>query len=382
MRDRAAARAVREPSDVRAGAKARWAAACSGVLAVVLLTAIWTASASAVVVRLADGSRVGYQPASSPLPAAPLLRAITPLSRGAAVEYHGGPVMTSNTNYAFYWAPGGAAAYPAGYISGIDPYLERPRRRTAASDKNVDSVAAQYTNGQAKARPTTPHFAGAIIDTDPYPANGCTAVADLPDRRTAPGRADRGYIDANGCRADLSHEYFMLTPPAVGSCFEASGLECSAGTEQPRILRLPRHIPDGCGVIVYANNPYSTGIAGCDNGQASERKHRRRRRSRAASATSTTSRSRDPELERLVSARRRRDRRQMPHLRRSERIRHAARHGSRRRPLQPGRRRGQYWYQQEWSNRGLTCLQRLGLRAARGHQAQPRRRGARPGARR
>ncbi len=114
-------------------------------------------------------------------------------------------------------------------------------------------------------RATTRTSAGAIIDTDPYPANGCTrATICLTDAQLQAELTS--YIDAHGLPHDLTHEYFMLTPPGVESCFEASGRECSAGSSKPVYCAYHGNIPLAGGEIIYANDPYVTGGMGCDDG--------------------------------------------------------------------------------------------------------------------
>ena len=66
---------------------------------------------------------------------------------------------------------------------------------------------------------------------------------------------------------DLEHEYFLLTPPRVEDCFEASETECSAGSSNPVYCAYHSNIaePDG-GELIYANDPYVGHNAGCDDG--------------------------------------------------------------------------------------------------------------------
>ena len=112
---------------------------------VLLVAALFTAvsvvgasSASAVIVHVSAGRALSYQP----LRGAHRFSA-TPFA-GKNLIYHGGPVMTSNTNYTFYWAPSGSPAYAAGYQSGINTYLE-DLAHDSGGNQNVDSVATQYT---------------------------------------------------------------------------------------------------------------------------------------------------------------------------------------------------------------------------------------------
>ena len=39
------------------------------------------------------------------------------------MDYNGGPVMPSNTDYMLLWSPQGLGAYPAGFVFGIARYF-------------------------------------------------------------------------------------------------------------------------------------------------------------------------------------------------------------------------------------------------------------------
>ena len=133
--DRSGARDARADARTRGGTDLaepglRSAAALTAALAAIVLLAFGAASASAVIKRLPNGHRISFAPVHGPLLQAPLTSsAVRTAKSGALLEYHGGPVMTSNTNYTFYWAPSGAAAYPRGYQAGVNQLPRRPRRR-------------------------------------------------------------------------------------------------------------------------------------------------------------------------------------------------------------------------------------------------------------
>src|SRR5215467_11800181 len=61
------------------------------------------------------------------------------------MDYNGGPVMPSNTDYMVMWSPGGLSAYPAGYVSGLATYF-RGLAHDSGGHQNVDSVSAQYAD--------------------------------------------------------------------------------------------------------------------------------------------------------------------------------------------------------------------------------------------
>ncbi|HEX4188191.1 MAG TPA: IPT/TIG domain-containing protein [Solirubrobacteraceae bacterium] len=214
--------------------------------------------ASAVVDRVAGGKTLSYQPLRGGARVTPFDQFFTNL------DYNGGPVMPSNTNYAIYWQPAGAPEYPADYQPGINRYFE-DLEHDSGGTANVDSVSAQYNDTAGEFARYDSHFGGALIDTTPYPTNGCARAAIcLTDAQL---RAElRSFVEAHGLPRDLTHEYFLLTPPGVEDCFEKAGGVCSAGSERPVYCAYHGNIPVAEGQIIYSNDPYVTGILGCDDG--------------------------------------------------------------------------------------------------------------------
>ena len=136
-------------------------------LAACLLAA---SGAGANVLRL-PGLTVGYQPplaqqqtAAQQTTAAHATTAAQrsePRAEPASAEskelkYHGGAVMTSNTNYPLYWAPAGESAYPAGYISGIDRLFSGPRPRQRRVCSTPTRSWSSTETRKAASRTTTP----------------------------------------------------------------------------------------------------------------------------------------------------------------------------------------------------------------------------------
>jgi hypothetical protein len=205
--------------------------------------------ASAVVLQL-PGRTVGYQPPQSQ--GAATTRRATAESK--SVTYHGGPVMTSNTNYPLYWAPAGEGAYPAGYISGIDRWFT-DLAQDSGGRLNTDSVLTQYGDSESGFANYNSHFGGPLIDTDPYPTNGCKAAAVcLTDEQL---RTElQSYAENHSLPADLQHEYFVLLPPGVSTCYEASARECSEGTAHFKYCSYHSFFKAGVGTYVYTDSPY------------------------------------------------------------------------------------------------------------------------------
>ncbi|HUB36654.1 MAG TPA: IPT/TIG domain-containing protein [Solirubrobacteraceae bacterium] len=227
-------------------------------------------SASALIARV-DDHRLSYEPAPAKLQSSASrqvqtghLETVKPAISNTPVTYHGGPVMSSNTNYALYWDPPGASEYPAGYETGIDRYFEDVAHDSGGL-QNTDSILTQYYDQAGEHANYDSHFAGALLDTDPYPANGCseapTCLTDAQLRNEL-----RAYVEAHKLPIDLAHEYFVLTPPGVEGCYEAAGHSCSAGTKHAAYCAYHSFIATEKGTLVYADNPYVAGL-GCDPGE-------------------------------------------------------------------------------------------------------------------
>jgi IPT/TIG domain-containing protein len=321
-------------------------------LAFILTTtmlAVTVTNASALIVQV-QGRRVGYQP----LPSTSSAQA-KPAS-GKLLEYHGGPVAPSNTNYALYWDPAGAAEYPTGYQGGIDRYFE-DLAHDSGGTQNTDSVLSQYGDKSGAFASYNSHFGGALLDSDPYPANGCSAAAIcFTDEQL---RAEiRRYVEAQKLPSDVQHQYYLLTPPGVESCLEASGHSCSAGTKHSTYCSYHSYIAAG-GVIVYANIPYMN-ATNCDPGE----EHPNGNPSDAALggglAHEHSEAVTDPELNAWYASK-------------NEEVgdkcrtfKAATEFGAPLGKAPDGSNYNQiinadlYWYQQEWSNEAAGCEQRAG----------------------
>ncbi|HEY4451466.1 MAG TPA: IPT/TIG domain-containing protein [Solirubrobacteraceae bacterium] len=317
-----------------------------------LLLAVAAASASAVVVQLPNGKTISVQPRH---------RAFAfggATLGGGNLVYHGGPVMTSNSNYAFYWAPSGSPAYPAEYESGVNQFFE-DLAHDSGGNQNVDSVATQYANGAGETVHYESHFAGALVDTDPYPANGCKRAAICLTDAQLQAELSK-YVTAHGLPRDLAHEYFLLTPPGVEDCFEASGAECSAGTAAGNYCAYHSSFAAGTGVIVYGNDPYVTGIEGCDSGEHPNNKPSDGVIMGGLSHEHNESVT-DPELNAWYASNGEENGDKCRTFVESSEYGAplgTAPDGSRFNQLINGH---EYWYQQEWSNEGSVCKQRRAL---------------------
>jgi PKD repeat protein len=241
--------------------------------------------------QLAAPMSAAASPARTAAAASPTSRApahpvaYVPLLRGprAAVgfdqvfsnlDYNGGPVMPSNTDYMVLWSPGGVSAYPAGYVSGLATYF-KDLAHDSGGHQNVDSTTAQYqdlTGAFARYRVT---FGGVVLDTHPYPPTQCPAAAPVTACLTDPQiQAELERLTAaRGLKTDLTHEYFLLPPPGVESCFSGDPNAnpafggCSAGEPLNLAFFCAYHGNTSLSpMLLYSNNPFDATNPLCQDG--------------------------------------------------------------------------------------------------------------------
>ena len=193
------------------------------------------------------------------------------------MDYNGGPLMPSNTDYMVLWAPPGTTPYPAGYVSGLARYF-RDLAHDSGGHQNVDSVSAQYNDLTGAFSKYQVTFGGVLLDTDPYPSAQCptggtgvtgTVTNCLTDPQIQTELTN--FVTSRGLKTDLSHEYFLLPPPGVETCFTndpTSGFGgCSAGE--------PLNIAAFCAyhqntslspMLLYSDNPFDATNPLCQDG--------------------------------------------------------------------------------------------------------------------
>jgi hypothetical protein len=227
------------------------------IVALVAAIGFGASPASGALAKLENGSMVSYQP---------LRGATEPFDLAFTnLDYNGGRVMPSNTNYTIYWSPTGLSAYPADYQPGVDRYFG-DLEADSGNHENVDSVATQYkwespSAPYSESANYASHFGGAFIDTAPYPANGCKKAPKCLTKAQVEAELNR-FVVAHGLPTDLEHEYFLLTPPGLEGCLDAKGTSCSVGSTNPKFCAYHYHVNR----LIYSNDPYVTGKPGCDDG--------------------------------------------------------------------------------------------------------------------
>jgi hypothetical protein len=340
---------------------------CAALAVAAAAIALGASGASAVVVHLRNGHRISSRPLRNHKRA----ETVAANKRGVhELQYNGGPVMPFNTNYAFYWRPSGAPAYPAEYQSGLNLFFT-DLQHDSGGLQNVDSVAAQYGDSSGEFANYASEFGGAIADTDAYPPNGCAAATIcLTDAQLQAELA--AYVQANHLPHDLRHEYFILTPPGVENCTEPAGLECSAGSAAPAYCAYHSFVPFAGGNIVYAVDAYVTGNPGCDDGEHPSGKPSDGAIQGGLSHEHNESLT-DPEVNAWFDSNGEEIGDKCRTLQEASEFGPAlgtAPDGSRYNQLING---DFYWYQQEWSNEGSRCEQRREFEPATIKHVSPKR---------
>jgi PKD repeat protein len=190
------------------------------------------------------------------------------------MDYNGGPVMPSNTDYMVLWSPTGLSAYPAGFVSGLETFFTG-LAHDSGGHQNVDSVSAQYNDSTGAFARYQTTFGGALVDTHPYPPTQCPAAKPVTACLTDPqiqAELER-LVASRGLKTDLSHEYFLLTPPHVESCFSNDKHAsppyggCSAGEPLKLAFFCAYHGNTTLSpMLLYANDPFDATNPLCQDG--------------------------------------------------------------------------------------------------------------------
>jgi hypothetical protein len=232
-----------------------------GMLASTAALCLGASPAAAIMVKLPGGRYANYDAmsgAKTPRVARRFDAAFTNL------DYSGGPVMPANVNYTVVWQPSnyGATPFQSDYVSGVNRFFTDLAAASGRSD-NSDAVSAQYNDSSGAVAAYASSFGGSLIDTDPLPVNGCPASPGGICLTDAQLQAElNGFLSSSGMPADVTHEYFLLTPPDVASCFDSAGSSCSGNAEQNQ--QFCAYHSQSTADYIYANVPDLTGLDGCD----------------------------------------------------------------------------------------------------------------------
>jgi hypothetical protein len=184
---------------------------------------------------------------------------IAPAETVDPLTYHGGPVVHDGHVYAIFWQPPGYA-YPPDYKAAVVKYF-RDVARDSGRRTNVYSVNREYPDWNGPP-PYRVAFEGSYTDTSVLPASGCANPSTdvcLTDAQLA--SALTTFVAARGLPRGLARQYFLFTPPGVGSCFDGSGSGCVYHD-------YCAYHSYAAGVLLYAVHPDVRGVGTCDMGES------------------------------------------------------------------------------------------------------------------
>ncbi len=183
--------------------------------------------------------------------------------------YSGGPVMDTSgpaglTITPIYWAPDDATPFPDGYQDIINGYLADVAAASGATD-NVYSINTEYyetVDGADKHISYAISAGEPVIDTQPFPADGCAPDSGFTscitdDQLRKELTAITGKL---GLTTDISNFYPVFLPPGVETADNDGSNSASS------FCGYHNAYGEGANMIVYGNEPYEE--EGCDGGQA------------------------------------------------------------------------------------------------------------------
>jgi PKD repeat protein len=190
-----------------------------------------------------------------------------------ALTYTSGPVQHTETEYMLFWAPAGHPI-PSAYQAGMAAWLKEVAARNDYPN-NPFSVDQQYydlsgPSGAKRFVGYTVSLGVSPVDTTPYPAsvchdtdaNGNPMAVCLTQAQIASEVAK--FVAANKLPTGLGDQYYVFTPPGVGSCFDSTSTSCSyTGYCGWHSTQGPAATP-----TLYGDMPWAYNVAGCDVNRA------------------------------------------------------------------------------------------------------------------
>ncbi len=164
-----------------------------------------------------------------------------------------------------YWIPEGSATpFPADYETIINGYITDVAAASGSTD-NVYSINAEYfqTTGGAQHAIAYQIKAGTpIVDTAPFPKDGCTPGQEYTGCITdAQLRTELSRVTkANGLTTDLANFYPLFFPPGIET------QDVDGSNSDSSYCGYHRAFGSGSNEIVYGDEPFEK--SGCDGGQA------------------------------------------------------------------------------------------------------------------
>jgi hypothetical protein len=175
---------------------------------------------------------------------------------GGPLGYHGGPVMQTVNTYAIFWAPttlqnGNPTSIPAAYQTVQKNML------TDYPGHGIDNNNTQYYQGSSPKKyiQNVGKLAGSFVDTNPYPASGCTDTATpgncINDTQLIAEIAR--VMTLKAWKGGLNNMFLVFTSSGEGSCFTSAGTSCA----YVQYCAYHSYFTNGAGqTVVYSNEPF------------------------------------------------------------------------------------------------------------------------------
>jgi hypothetical protein len=171
--------------------------------------------------------------------------------------YHGGPIISSVTTYAIFWLPA-SGKLQNGASTSLSAHYQAVQDNMLADypGHGIDNNNTEYyeTSGTIT---TYIHNAGGLggsdVDTDAYPASGCTDH-DTPGNciTDAQIRAEiEKVMSVKGWTGGINKIFLLFTSSGEGSCFSSSSSSCA----YTQYCAYHSYV-SGTTPIIYGNEPY------------------------------------------------------------------------------------------------------------------------------
>ncbi len=180
------------------------------------------------------------------------------LQTPGVLSYHGGPIMPSVSIYTIYWKPatlqnGSSTGYSALYQSVINNFAND---YTGHGIANNSTQYYQIIGGVTTYIKTTGGSAGSYLDTNPYPASGCTdSVTSRNCITDAQLQAEvQRVMTLKGWTGGLKKIFLVFTSSGEGSCTNGSSTSCA----YTQYCAYHGNFVNGSGAeVIYGNEPYA-----------------------------------------------------------------------------------------------------------------------------
>lgn len=172
------------------------------------------------------------------------------------LSYHGGPIMTGDSFYAIFWIPptlqnGSATSLSAKYQSVAKRFLADYPYHGIANN----STQYYSTNSGTKYFVAKGGLAGTYLDTNAYPASGCSDSITPGNCITdAQLQAEiTRVMTLNGWTGGLNKMFLVFTSTGEGSCFDSTSSSCAYS----QYCAYHGYFGSTTSPTIYANQPYA-----------------------------------------------------------------------------------------------------------------------------